>query len=399
MGALLTAILQGAGRTGADISQGRLDEQDRRLKMLQAQMGLQELQQRMKTQAAPQFVGSHADPAGNLFNTMRNPLTGGLTDLPGGRETPKGTWKPLLQESGDYVEYNDVTGESRPMKDASGQPIRGFPKGKNGPLVINGKPGGIIRNGQPLTPDSPDWTPADAVQLSSYLRTWQEGENAKNERIKIASQSRVDAYMRTRMYGAMDAQNGSLVYVTPSQVASNPGRYAPAGPAVSAKTRAGIFQDMDVAQNYLNDAISKLPNDAFNPQARLQIAYALRSSDPEAAFHEFLTSDVSATLSDSQIEYVTALINMQESALALRSIAGMGQGSDKMRDAITKMLPSAGTPSKAYAMRQMQLFRAEVNALRTTVPTIGEPGMGGGVTPGVNAPPPGSKIIKWSDVK
>lgn len=391
----LGAILQGTGRAGNEVAQSkelRLDQEQKKLELLKSQLGLSEIRQKLTQGAAPQFIGSHAGPSGQLFNTTRDPQTGNLTDQFGGKESPKGIWKSLLQEDGTYVEYNDATGESRGMKDETGKPIRGFPKGKNGPLMIAGKPGGIIRNGQPITPDSPEWTDSDAVQYASYLRTYAESNKDKDKRIELAAKSRTASYLATRQYAAMDAQNGSLVYVTPADIAKSPGRYAPAGPAVAAKTRTGIFQDLDVAQGFLSESISKLPNDAFDPAARLQIAAALRSSDPQSAFHEFMDSNYAATLSDPQVEYVTALVNMQESALALRSIAGMGQGSDKMRDAITKMLPGAGTPSKAYALRQLQLFKAEVNALRTTVPGIGEPGQGGGGTQSTS----GGKIIKVS---
>ena len=43
MGGLLQSVLQGIGRTGADVAGGRLEAQDRQLKMLQSQMALNEL--------------------------------------------------------------------------------------------------------------------------------------------------------------------------------------------------------------------------------------------------------------------------------------------------------------------------------------------------------------------
>jgi hypothetical protein len=53
MGAL-TAILQGIGRTGSNIAEGRLAEEDRKLKMLQSRMALEQITQRlgMEKQAA-----------------------------------------------------------------------------------------------------------------------------------------------------------------------------------------------------------------------------------------------------------------------------------------------------------------------------------------------------------
>ena len=382
MGGFLQSVLQGIGRTGADAAGGRLEAEDRKLKMLQSQMELNQLKQKLGMEAAPQYVGSYADPTGRRMNTTRNPFTGALSDQPGGQEAPKGTWKPLLQESGDYVEYNDVTGESRPMKDQKGNVIRGFPKGKDGqPVIIDGKPAGVFKAGRPITPSDPEWTDADAVKLASYLKTYGEAEEGKNKRIDRAANSRVEAYMKTRMYGAMDASNGSLVYVTPDEIRKNPGRYAPSAPAVQAKNRQAVFNEIDTTKGFLDDAITKLPDDAFNPEARLQIAYALRDEDPKSAWRNFLNSDVAATLTDPQIDYVTALVSMDESAMSLRSVAGMGAGSDQLRGAIFKMLPGAGTPSKAYAVRQLKIFNGELQALKTSVPIIGEPGQGGGQTP------------------
>jgi hypothetical protein len=219
------------------------------------------------------------------------------------------------------------------------------------------------------------------VKLASYLKTYSEAEEGKNKRIDRAANSRVEAYMKTRMYGAMDASNGSLVYVTPDEIRKNPGRYAPSAPAVQAKNRQAVFNEIDTTKGFLDDAIAKLPDDAFNPEARLQIAYALRDEDPKSAWRNFLNSDVAATLTDPQIDYVTALVSMDESAMSLRSVAGMGAGSDQLRGAIFKMLPGAGTPSKAYAVRQLKIFNGELQALKTSVPIIGEPGQGGGQTP------------------
>lgn len=381
MGALVQSILSGIGRTGADVAGGRLEAEDRKLKMLQSQMALNQLKQKMSTEAAPQYVGSYVSPTGQRFNTTRDTLTGALKDVAGGQEAGKGVFKPLLTENGDYVLYNDVTAEERVFKDEKGNPIKGFPKGRNGPLIINGKPGGIIRGGQPVTPDSPDWTPADAVQLANYLKTYQSSEEDKNKRIELAAKSRVEAYMNTRVYGQFDSLTNSLVSVTPRQIVDHPGRYAPPGPAVTLNNRIAVFNELDTTTKFAKDAISRLSDKDFDPAARLQLAYALRTDDPREALHAFLRSDVAATLTDDQINYVTALASLSESAMSLRTIAGIGQGSDKVRDAIGNMLPAAGTPSKAYALRQMRLFEAEVDALRTSVKiNIGEPGQGGGQT-------------------
>jgi len=273
-------------------------------------------------------------------------------------------------------------------------------KGKNGPLIVDGKPAGVIREGQALTPASPEWTKGDQTQLDSYLKTYKESEDVKNARIKLGAESRIEAYMKTRQYGALDAQTGSLVYVNPDQMAKNPGRYAPPGPAIQAKNRNAIFQEIDTTKGFLRQALAKLPDTAFDAEARAQIAYVLKDDDPRSAWQTFKQSSVATTLTPEQIDYVTALVSLNESAMSLRSLAGMGSGSDMLRGAIQKMLPGANTPSRDYAMRQLRLFEGEVNALKTSVPNIGEPGQGGGATQGApGQPPPGATIIRWEDVK
>jgi hypothetical protein len=400
------SVALGLSQIGAALEQAKAQRRQEqmaqaKLAMEQGRYGMQQQQgqQQLARGKAPEVVRSFQGADGKQYDELRDPLTGRITyQASTAPAEAKGTFKPILTESGDYVLYNDVTRETKPME-LDGKPIKGFPKGKNSPLIIDGKPAGVIRNGQPLTPTSPEWTDADQTQLDSYLKTYKESEAGKDARVKLAATSRIEAYMKTRMYGALDAQTGSLVYVSPDQMRSSPGRYAPAGPGVQAKNRMSIFQEIDTTKSFLSDAIAKLPNEEFSPQARLQLSYVLRDEDPRGAWHNFLNSDVAATLSESQINYVTALVSMDESAMSLRSLAGMGAGSDMLRSAIMKMLPGAGTPSKEYAMRQMQIFSAEVQALKTSVPNIGEPGQGGGETKGGNAPPQGSKIIKWEDVK
>ncbi len=205
-------------------------------------------------------------------------------------------------------------------------------------------------------------------------------EAAAQKRVQMAASSRVSAYLQGRVYDALDSDTGSLVKVTGAEVANNKGKYAPAGPAITAKNRIAIFNEIDYTSGMLNEAISKLPDTAFDATSRAQIAGVLRDEQPRAALYNFLTSDVAATLSPQQIEYVTALVSMDESAMSLRSLGGMGAGSDQLRGAIVKMLPGAGTPSRGYAQRQMVLFDGEVKALKTSIPNIGEPGRGGGQT-------------------
>jgi hypothetical protein len=408
VGALLTAILQGGGRVGSELQEAKTANKDERQKQIEQQqkmqqfkMQMQELQQRLATGKAPQVADTYTDASGRRIDTVRDPLTGALTERVGGQAAAKAEYQPFVDDKGSVLAFNKGTGEFK-TPTVNGQPVTAASKGKNGVLVVDGVPVGVYRNGKPLTPGDEDFTAADAKLLMEAKGGYEKGEQNKDKRIQLAASSRIAAYLQSRMYGVMDAETGSLVMVPAAEITKNPGKFSPAGPAVTAKNRISIFNEIDFTSGMLKDSIKALPNTAFDPGARAQIAMVLRDERPRAAWYNFLNSDVAATLSPEQIDYVTALVSMDESAMSLRSIGGMGQGSDALRAAITKMLPGAGTPNKAYAERQMVLFDGEVKALKTSIPGIGEPGHGGGVTKSqenTGTPPPGSKIIKWDDVK
>jgi hypothetical protein len=380
MGAWATAITQGLGRTGNDIAEGKsLNEQQRLakqksdLEMIQSKLALDEIKQKLQRGSAPEFVGSYTNPNSEIQNQMRDPLTGKITTVPGGHAQAKEQFKPFVAADGSVSAFNSTTGEMKEVT-VDGKPIKGKQTGKNGVMTVDGVPIGVYRNGQAITPDDPEFSPADAQLLTKALGGYQEGEKNKNERIKLAAASRIDSYLQGRMYGVLDSETGNLVEVTGADIRQNPGKYAPASQSVQAKNRSAIFDEIAYTTNMLKDSIEKLPNSAFDPAARAQIAVVLRDERPRAAWYNFLNSNVASSLTPEQIDYVTSLISMQESAMSLRSIAGMGQGSDTLRAAITKMLPGSGTPSKAYAQRQMQLFNGEVQALKKSVPGIGETG-------------------------
>jgi hypothetical protein len=391
MGAALTSILQGAGRFGNSFAESReirrqreLDEQDRKLKLLQSQMGLQEVQQRLKTGAAPQFVASHEDPSGQLWNTERDVFSGKLTDLPGGKTAPKGVWKQVLNEHGDFMLTNDVTKETVPMRDEKGEVVRGWPKGRSGPVTTAAqKPVGVFRGGKAYTPADAGWTPDMQSELDQYEKGWTEAQTVLTERVMKSATARATAWLEMPIW-AFDTQTGTMVGVKRKDVVNSPGRYSAPTEAQQMLNRRSLFTEIDSTGRLVSDAISRLPNDAFDAEARAQIAYVLRDpASPLSAWDSFKTSTVAKTLSPEQMEYVIDLVSLAESALSLRTLGGMGQGSDQLRTAIVRMLPGAGTPSREWAEKQMSVFNVEVNALRRSLPSLGSPGRTG--IPGDNS--------------
>lgn len=294
---------------------------------------------------------------GNTFTGAPDPVTGKIVDVDSGEVVPNATKVTAGMLAAPSVKDQD------------------------------GVPSYIVRDGKSVYPNSPDWTKADQGLYDTAMDSYRKGEAAKQAR----QQASQDAYAKMRgkvtQYGVIDNDTGALTYVNADTINASPeGKYSPAAQAQQQRNRSGIFDEIDASRNYLNTAIDSLGNDAFSPTQRAQVALVLSDKDPASALQSFLGSDWASSLSDSQVKYITALANMQESAMSLRSIAGMGAGSDKLRGAIQAMLPGPGTPSKAYAQRQMQLFNTELQQLRKSIPTNINVGQGGGA----GLPPPPS---------
>ena len=280
-------------------------------------------------------------------------------------------------KDGNLVAINKADpGDVVRITDSKGREVTAAPKVGAKPEVLQpkggGPPYGISRDGKAILPGSPEWTAADQAMYAGAKESYATGEASKTHRVELAARVRAQAYGQIREYGVINKQTGEMEMLNPEVINANRGLYAPVSGAMQTMNRSAIFKEIDYTGGQVGQAITEMGDEGFSPGARAQMAYVLRSSDPRSALQSFLESDVAATMTDPQIKYVTSLVSLQESAMSLRSLAGMGQGSDQLRSAITKMLPGPGTPSKKYAERQMQLFQGEVNALRKSVPGLGD---------------------------
>jgi hypothetical protein len=245
-----------------------------------------------------------------------------------------------------------------------------------------------------IKPGDPEFTDDDKKLLDSVNASQQKGQADKAAAAAAAAAARekayVDAYATARgkvqQYSVIDKTNGQPVMVNAETMNANPGRFAAGSLGQQLKNRAGVFDEINYTTGQFNRALNGLTDADFKTLPRAQIAIALQSRDPSSAMSEFIGSEAASTLSPAQIDYVTGLVSLQESAMSLRSIAGMGQGSDTLRNAITAMLPGPQTPSKDYANRQMRLFQGELEALRRSVPASSQLGMSG-QTGNAAAPP------------
>lgn len=299
-------------------------------------------------------------------------------------------FKPTAE--GNLLALDKTTGKATPLTDEKGNPLTAQTKvaaGEGKVAFVEGVPYGITHagpDGKPriITPDMSDWTALDAKTFAAATAAAAQGE-ANKAKLATKRQSYFGSLPQAVMAKVDDPQKGikagELAFVSRDEAASNPAKYAPVGSGDKALGTQARFGEIQATVDMTNRAIDNLPDTAFDAKARAQIAYVLRAPDPASALDAFFKSDAATTLSDPQIDYVTSLASMAESAQAMSSLQGIGaRGSDTLRAAIVAMLPSGSTPSRKYAESQMKKFQIELDQLRKGVPTLG--GLSGGAPAG-----------------
>lgn len=321
------------------------------------------------TQQDPKALESQASAVANLQRSQ--------ADLTRAQTEAKDKYKYVTTSEGKiYAIDNTDPTKKIEVTDKDNKPLVAAPKGvqQGGKVaMVNGIPIGVTKtvNGKvtTITPGDENWTEEDAKLYQSATGATAASNAQKDHRIQLAGQSRALSYMQSRMYPVLNA-DGTEGFANAQDIIKNPKQFAPLSPAVKVKSQQAIFQDLHYTAQQLNQAIADLGDQGFDAKSRGQLLLAMRSNDPHAALSEFLSSEGASTLTDKQVNYATAVVAATEGAMMLRNLGGMGAGSDTLREAIAKMIPSAGTPSTKYAQRQMELYQGQIDRLEKAVPSI-----------------------------
>jgi len=245
-----------------------------------------------------------------------------------------------------------------------------------------------MSQGQPLDPalmsdekalvqaigTSPNLTDEEKQKAFSYVVSSNTPASAA-----YSANKRANSMLQLRLFNGIDTSTGQLAFVTPEMNQQNPGRYIPASQGQQSMSKEGLFRDIHFNIDQVKETINNLHTD-FDATTRAQLALVLKNPHPESAMSSWLQGSAAQTLSMDQIDYVTALASLMENAMSLRSVGQMGQGSDELRSAIMRAIPGPGTPSKDYALRQLELLVGTVSRIEGGVPKSG-------VTPPNHEPP------------
>jgi hypothetical protein len=143
-----------------------------------------------------------------------------------------------------------------------------------------------------------------------------------------------------------------------------PANSAPVAAGAKASQQLQQFDEMESASKTLRNAINKMEPLSATNIAKLQTAmrdgHGLTGAELKAAGFD--------SLSDAQKDFVIWATQLNERALSLRGVAGMGQGAQDLRQAIQNTLPGAGSGDKKTMLKQLDAFDNQAALLKKGVP-------------------------------
>lgn len=204
-------------------------------------------------------------------------------------------------------------------------------------------------------------------------RISKEWHKMKMEEASVSARARGEGFAVSRAVNVLDTSEGNRPKVMNLAEVNEmnklePGRYIPAGEGSKALNKTALVEDIRGTIIDARTALQAMPE--FSAPQAAQIALMLKHRDPRSAFSNFMASRWGQTLSPEQQDYLVSLTQLIENAMAMRSVLGAGQGSEDLRAAISATIPSARTPSKAFAAKQLDAFERVLNRLSRGIPNV-----------------------------
>ena len=299
----------------------------------------------------------------------------------------------------------------------TGDTIKGKTAPKEGQLYMaNGMPMGVFHGGKPVMPGDPEWKPEDQKMFDAAVTGAKEKQSLKVDPAIAAivgdppdptkfSKGRSDpAYGKeleawgksvfdkevqkagasgeARAYGyykwgvaqVMD-DNGNVYYTTRKNAVEQ--GMAGAGEGIKLKPREVQIKDIETASQKTRDAINNIDK-KFTPDQVAKLYEAMSTEDSSLANTE-LSTLATQSLTDKQQDFVIWVRQLNERAMSLRNVAGMGAGAQDLRTAIRSMIPGIRSGDQKMMNKQLDAFDNQVKILKGG---IAHPGKSGGASGG-----------------
>jgi hypothetical protein len=340
----------------------------------------------------------------------------GILDLEKAAKEARENYATVVSPNGTVWAYNKTNPKDAfQLRDAeTGKEITGQTKSTAAPKVVaNGNvPYAIVRGGQTLTPDSPGWTKedqtlfdgamgasrqkqqlridpiigdqigappdpsdyakgtGDPAYFAALKKYGKEAENIKNEMMaagRIAGAKAINDYKIVEVTD-YDQSGDPVTHYTTGKAALE-GGLSSATQGAKNLSRSKQIEDIAVSSQKLRDAVTAIDK-PFSPRQIAVMQEALKAGDESIASAEFQAL-ANEQLTDKQFQTALWIKHLNERAMSLRNIAGMGQGAQDTRDAIRSLLPNMGTGSPERMKTMLDAFDNQVKILGSGVPKAG----------------------------
>lgn len=217
-------------------------------------------------------------------------------------------------------------------------------------------------------PTTPEYAGQKYPSVAEAQAAWGKAAEAiKNREAAAGAAARGESFGRYRPVAAIDPKTGEVKYMFAGEAIS--GGAAPAGAGAKAMSQGAQFSEMKTASQNMRNAIANLDR-PFTPEQIGKLTYALHQGDQGLFRNEIDTLLGSQQLTPAQQDLVVWMAQLNERALSLRSVAGMGQGSDELRHAIRATLPGVKSGSKELMVKQLNAFDNQVALLEKGIPKV-----------------------------
>lgn len=151
---------------------------------------------------------------------------------------------------------------------------------------------------------------------------------------------------------------------------------APAGIGAQQLSKEAQFQDIYAGIGMVRNAVNQMGSEPLDSPTIAKLTMALRETSPTIANQLFDTVLGTQNLTPEQQDFVVAVQQLNERALSLRNVAGMGNGSDQMRAAIRAALPSVKSGNPEMMRKQLDALNNMVDKLHTGILKVRSPQQG-----------------------
>jgi hypothetical protein len=379
-------------------------KQEPQLDDSQKQAMAREIQSKAPTSTAGMSVKEQAEAAK------------GILDLEKAAKEARENYQLVTSMDGKVWAVNKTNPkDAMQVRDAeSGKEVTGQTKSGAAPKVamVNGVPFGVTRGKDTVVPGSDKWTKDDqelfdgamgAARQKQQLRIdpiigdqigappdpsdykkgtrdpeyfaalkkyGKEAENIKNEMMaagRIAGAKANSDYKIVEVTD-YDANGDPVTHYTTGKAALE-GGLSSATQGAKNLSRSKQIEDIQVSSTKLRDAVTAIDK-PFSPKQIAVMQEALKAGDESVASAEFQAL-ANEQLTDKQFQAALWIKHLNERAMSLRNIAGMGQGAQDTRDAIRSLLPNMGTGSAERMKTMLDAFDNQVKILGSGVPKAG----------------------------